>query len=92
MKRISVSVSTAIDKRLSLVLQWASANRLSLNMSFIIGIVHALVEQDNVCVIVLSDYTRTEAQWHTHMTRKLASYLQNTTSMRFCVCLLYSEG
>jgi hypothetical protein len=35
---------TAIDKRLSLVLQLQSANRLSLHTSFITGIVHALVE------------------------------------------------
>jgi hypothetical protein len=35
---------TAIDNCPSLVLQLQSANRLSLSMSFVTGIVHALVE------------------------------------------------
>src|SRR5438046_123997 len=80
-------ITCDFDKRLSLVLQWVSVNRLSLHMSFITGIIHALVEQDNVCANVLSVYTRTEAQWHTHMSRKRASYIQSITSMLFCVRL-----
>jgi len=91
-RRTFKSISPAIDKRLFLVLEWESANRLSLNTSFITGIVHALVEQDAVYSIVLSASDADRSAVAYHMPRKRENYIQNTTSMVFCVRVLYPEG
>jgi len=82
----------AIDKRLSLVLQLQSANRLSLHTTFIIGIVHALVEQDTLFASSFClHHARTEVYWHPHMRRKRPGCGQNPTSMFFCARLLSTK-